>query len=301
MRSTRIALGLSLVGALLLAACGGDDEADAVEVPVTPTVNVGRTTEPLSQLLAEIYGQGMENAGVRVGRKDPVESLDVLHQQLAAGTVQFFPETTVGLLERLGVTDIPATTTDQLAAINEALPAEQSVSGSSSATVTQVVACSTSTIDEFELTDLSGLAEVADEVTLGGTAAFETSAAFGLELLNTSYDTSFAFTASGDTDGDVTAAVAAGDVDCGVMSGLEPTITTLGLLPLTDDLGAAPVDAVVPLWQAVAATPEAVAVVTQIDSLLTPETLRALLVKLEAGESADVLAKAFIASQASSG
>ena len=39
---------------------------------VTPTINVGRTTEPVSQLMAEIYGQGLENAGYRVGRKDPV-------------------------------------------------------------------------------------------------------------------------------------------------------------------------------------------------------------------------------------
>ena len=68
MRSTRSALALTLVGALALAACGGDDETEATVAAVSPTVNVGRTSDPLSQLLAEIYGQGMENAGVRVGR-----------------------------------------------------------------------------------------------------------------------------------------------------------------------------------------------------------------------------------------
>lgn len=299
MRSTRSALALTLVGALALAACGGDDETEATVAPVSPTVNVGRTTDPLSQLLAEIYGQGMENAGVRVGRKDPVADLDALHAALDAGNVQFVPETTVSLLDRLSV-DVPATADEQLVAINDALPAEQSATAIGSATATKVIACSVAAVEANSLKTVTDLAGVAADITLGATSGFESSASFSLADLNTAYEAEFTVTASGETDAEVAAAVAAGDVDCGVISSLEPTITTEGLLPLEDDKAAAPVDAFVPLMQATAATPEVVAVITQLNALVTTEVLRALLVKLETGdETPDVLAKAFLASQSS--
>jgi osmoprotectant transport system substrate-binding protein len=300
-RSTRSALALTLVGALALAACGGDEETEATVAAVSPTVNVGRTSDPLSQLIAEIYGQGMENAGVRVGRKDPVADLDALHAALDAGNVQFIPETTVSLLDRLGV-DVPATTDEQLAAINEALPAEQSVTVVGSATATKVVACSVAAVEANSLKTISDLAGVAADITLGGTTGFESSASFDLADLNTAYEADFTFAASGDTDAEVAAAVVAGDADCGVLSSLEPMITTEGLLSLEDDKAAAPVDAFVPLLQATAATPEVVAVITQLNSLVTTDVLRALLVKLETGDQTpDVLAKAFLASQSSDG
>jgi osmoprotectant transport system substrate-binding protein len=300
-RSTRSAVALMLVGALALAACGDDDNdaTDATAPGLSPTVNVGRTNEPLSVLIAEIYGQGLENAGVRVGRKDPVADLDALHKSLDAGSVQFMAETTVSLLDRLGV-DVPATTDEQLVAINDALPDEQAATAIGSATATKIVACSVAAVEANSLKTVSDLAEVSAEITLGGPAAFESSTSFSLADLNTAYDAEFTLTESVDSDADVAAAVAAGDVDCGVMSSLEPTITTEGLLPLEDDKAAAPIDALVPLMQASAATPEVIAVITQLNSLVTTEVLRALLVKLETGDQTpDVLAKAFLATQSS--
>ena len=40
-----------------------------------------------------------------------------------------------------------------------------------------------------------------------------------------------------------------GEVDCGVVSSLEPTVVTSGLLPLEDDRSAAPIDSIVPVMQ----------------------------------------------------
>jgi osmoprotectant transport system substrate-binding protein len=283
-----------------LAACGGDDGTTVASTPESsPTVNVGRTDDPLSQLMAEIYGQGMENAGVRVGRKDPAADLDALHAALAAGSVQFVPESTVSLLDRLGV-EVPATTDEQLTAINNALPAEQTVSAIASATATQVVVCSVDTVEANSLETVSDLAAVASDITLGGTSGFATSSSFSLADLDAAYEAEFTFVASGDNDADVVGAIADGDADCGVVSSLEPTITTESVLTLADDKSAAPVDALVPLLQARAATPEVLAVITQLNGLLTTEVVRALLVKLETGDqSPDVLAKAFLASQSS--
>lgn len=303
MRSTRTALALSLVGALALAACGGDDEESSTAPLVSPTVNVGRTSDPVVDLLAEIYAQGMENAGVRVGRKDPSTDMDKLYAGLEGGTIQFVPDSTVAVLERYGTDEVPATPADQLTAINAALPAELSASAIGSATRTLVVVCSTEAVEADSLGSISDLATAVPDATIGGTAAFGTeSTSFGLDDLNTAYDAEFQFADSGADDAEVAAAIDRGDVDCGVMSSLEPTIATLGLIPLEDDKAAAPVDSIVPVMQAIAATPEVVAVVTQLNSLLTTDVLRALLVKVEAGDqTVDVIAKAWIASQASDG
>ncbi len=299
MRSTRSTLALVLVGALVLAACGDDETAEEPGSGVSPTVNVGRTDDPLSQLMAEIYSQGMENAGVRVGRKDAAVDLDALYTGLAAGSVQFVPESTVSLLDRLGL-DVPATTDEQLTAINGALAEGQTASAIASATINQAVVCGVSVVESKELTSISDLAQAAADITLGGTAAFESSTSFGLADLNTAYEADFAFVASGDTDADVAAAIVAGEVDCGVLSSIEPAITTDDLIALEDDKSAAPIDSLVPLMAVSAATPEVIAVITQLNSLLTTDVVRALLVKLAAGDqTVDVLAKAFLASQSS--
>jgi len=296
---TRAALALTLVGALALTACGGDDDTEASAGSVAQAVIVGHTVDPLSRLLGEIYGQGMENSGVRVARKDAVADLDAVHAALDAGTLHFVPESTVSLLDRYGV-EVPATVDEQLTAINGALPDGQSVQAITSAVVTKVVVCSPSAIDEFDLATISDLA-AADGATLGGPASFESSPSFSLTDLNTAYEAEFDFTAVGNADADVAAAIVAGDVNCGVMSSLAPEITIDALLALDDDKAAAPQDAILPLLGTPATTPEATAVIGQINSLVTTDVLRALLVKMTVnGDSPEATAKAFLASQASS-
>ena len=299
MTPTRAALALTLVGALALTACGGDDDTEASAGSVAQAVIVGHTVDPLSRLLGEIYGQGMENSGVRVARKDAVADLDAVHAALDAGTLHFVPESTVSLLDRYGV-EAPATVDEQLTAINGALPDGQSVQAITSAVVTKVVVCSPTAIDEFDLATLSDLA-AAGGATLGGPASFESSPSFSLTDLNTAYEAEFDFTAVGNADADVAAAIVAGDVNCGVMSSLAPEITIDALLALDDDKAAAPQDAILPLLGTPATTPEATAVIGQINSLVTTDVLRALLVKMTVnGDSPEATAKAFLASQASS-
>ena len=299
MTPTRAALALTLVGALALTACGGNDDDESSAPVVSPSVTVGHTVDPLSHLLGEIYGQGMENAGVRVARKDGVADLDALHEAFDAGALHLAPESTASLLDRYGL-DAPATVDEQLTAINGALPEGQSVQAVTSASVTAAIVCSADAIEEFGLATISDLAE-ADGATLGGNASFESSSTFSLADLNTAYEAEFAFTAVGTTDADVAAAISAGEVSCGVMSSLTPEITIDALLALDDDKAAAPQDAILPLLGTNATTPEATAVIGQINSLVTTDVLRALLVKMTVnGDSPEETAKAFLASQASS-
>ena len=104
------------------------------------------------------------------------------------------------------------------------------------------------------------------------------------------------------TDAVIADAVAKKSFDCVVAPGITPDITLQGLLPLTDDKTALPVDMVVPLLAIDASQPELVSMLTTINASLTTDVVRALLVKVGNGTNTyDTAAKAFLASLSSNG
>jgi osmoprotectant transport system substrate-binding protein len=292
--SLRPVLALSLAGALVLSACGSDDDAGADDVVATPTINVGRTTEPISQLMAEIYGQGLENSGYRIGRKDPVADQDELIARLESDGVQLATDSTASMLTHLEAETISTDVTEQMTAMREALPDTLVVFEPAAIDNRLVVACSTGSIDELSLATISDLA--ASEATLGATAAFEDAASGGLAALNEAYAAELTITPSDDP----AAAVVDGTVDCGVLPGLDPSIIADGLIVLEDDKSFAVPDQIMPVMTAAAGTADVQAVLDTINATLTTEVIRSLLVKAEVGgESYDLLAKQYLASVAS--
>jgi osmoprotectant transport system substrate-binding protein len=295
--SIRPVLALSLAGALVLSACGGDDDEGTPDVVVaSPTINVGRTTDSTSQLLAEIYGQGLENSGYRVGRKDAVADRAATLAGLEAGTVQFVPEFSSSLLAEVAdATTAGAATSidDQLTALRAELPATLAVFDPAEVDNGIVVVCSGAAIEEFSLSAISDLADA--DVTLGGAAAFEDATAGGLAALNAAYETDLAITVVDD----VAAAISTGTVDCGALPALTPGIVVNGLITLEDDKSFAPADKLVPLMTIEAGQPDVLTVVQTINATLTTDVVRSLLVKVELGaESIDLIAKQFLASVA---
>ena len=66
-------LKLSLVTVVFLAACG-DSDASSDTVALKPKITISSTTDPVSEMIAEIYGQALEKAQFRVARKKPFET-----------------------------------------------------------------------------------------------------------------------------------------------------------------------------------------------------------------------------------
>jgi len=298
--SIRPVLALSLAGALVLSACGDDDDSSDASVFVTPTINVGRTTEPVSQLMAEIYGQGLENAGYRIGRKDPVADQAATMAGLQAGTLQIVPEFSGALLSYLaanGGTGSDATAIDeQMTALREQLPDTLTAFEPANVDDGALVVCSAAAIDEFSLTTIGDLADA--DVTLGSTPEFADTAVGGLAALNTTYGTELTVT---ETD-DVAAAILDGTVDCGVLDALTTSIVLDGLIVLEDDKGFAAANALVPVMTVDAGQADVQAVVDAVNASLTTDVVRSLLVKVESGEqSYDIVAKQFLASVAEQG
>lgn len=299
MTSLRSVFALSLGGVLLLTACGSD-AATSDTVPAPATINVISSGAPLSQLVGELYGQALENAGFRIGRKNAVADEAAAYAAVQSGKAQLTAETTAVLLARVdpSLTEIPVKVEDQTTAINAKLDTTMAANPTSSVDAGLVVACTAAAVDEYTLTDLSSLAKVADKVTLGIPDGFDTATPIGLGTITTAYDTSFPTTITVAADG-ITDAVDKKSFDCVVASGLTPAITISGLLPLTDDKTALPADIVVPLLGIAESTPELVSLLTSLNAKLTTEVVRALLVKVEGGNgSYDTVAKAFLASLA---
>jgi osmoprotectant transport system substrate-binding protein len=302
LKSLRPAIALTVFGALALAACGGSDSSSATTVLSRPTINVAHTGDPVSELLAEIYGQGLETAGYRVGRKDPSADRSATMAALEADSAQLVPEMSATLLaylsDKAGTENTATTIDDQLTALKTALPATLTPGPVTGAEGTTVVACSQAAVAAHSLKTVSDLAGAVADVTLGGSADFESATSFGLDALNTAYAVTFTFTPVADDQ--VSAKLSDGTIDCAVVPETLAAITVDGLLTLDDDKNVFPLDVAFPLMTAAAATPDVVAVLTQLNTPLTTDVLRALLVKVAVGDqSYDVIAKQFLASQSS--
>jgi osmoprotectant transport system substrate-binding protein len=297
--SIRPVLALTLAGALALSACGSDDDGGDDAVVISAEINVGRTSDPLSQLMAEIYGQGLENAGYRVGRKDPVADDAALVAGLEADSVQFMPASTKGLLEYFAgnggtASDAPLVA-DQLVALRDELPDTLTLFEPANVSNGIVIACSAAAIDEFTLATVSDLV-AATGVTLGGSDDFAAGTPGGIDALNTAYTSELTVTSVDD----VGAAITDGTVDCGALTELSTAIVTEGLIVLDDDLGFASDDSLVPLMTLAAGQADVQSVVDAINATLTTDIVRSLLVKVELNaDSYDVIAKQFLATQAS--
>lgn len=309
MKTTRSLSTLALTAALVLSACGGSDSASDTTAAVTnPTINVGHTAEPISELLAEVYGQALETAGFRVGRKDAAPDRAATNAGLESGSLQLVPEESGPLLASLGAEspsgdatstsdttatgDTIGTTASlpgevQVAAMNAALPNSLTVNGAASAVTTPTVACTTAAVEAHSLTDLSSLAAAAADVQLGVPADFD------IETLAEAYGATFTTTAVDEQD--AADAVAAG-TDCVIVPAVSPVVVIAGLLALDDDLQAIPVSVVAPVTAVSVSTPVMINVLAQVNNALTTDVLRALLVKAADGTvSYDLVARQFLA------
>jgi len=298
-------LGTVLAVALLAGACGDDDDSSSDTVPIAARLDVAGASDTASQIVAEIYSQALENSGLRVGRKAAMSRTDAL-ADLGANTLQVYPDFLHSLLTELASADggtVPSgqeTTDVQIATVNEILDDTISVGDPSPADNGQIIACSATAVDEHEpLTTLTELFDKAAEVTLGGPADFETAAPWGLAGFAAD-DVEFEEYVPLEDDA-IGAAISDGSIDCAVLPGLSSTIVEEALIVLGDESTLAPEDVLVPLVATPALTPDVTALLSQVDTLLTTEVLRALVVKVEVGgEAVEQVAKNFIASQASS-
>ncbi|GHC94498.1 glycine/betaine ABC transporter substrate-binding protein [Nocardiopsis terrae] len=184
-------IGLPLV--VLLSACGGSDpfEEDGGGDGGSGAVVIGSADFPESSLLAELYGRAMAAEGVEVEYQLNIGSREVYYSQIESGNLSVFPEYNGATLAYLDEGAPTADSEETNALVEEALPAGLEILDSSSAENKDSVTVTREVADEYDLTTLADLADVADELVLGGPPEFETRHQ-GVEGLESVYGVEFA-------------------------------------------------------------------------------------------------------------
>ena len=195
--------------------------------------------------------------------------------------------------ERLSGRSVP----EQLIAINEALVPALFANRAGLAENKTVIACTTETMAAHEasvFTSLTDLAALAPDIRLGGSAAFMADELVGYPALQAIYGGEFKELVTIAADG-FAAALADGDVDCLALNSLDPLITTERLSLLSDGLHMSPGNGVVALVAVTVQTPDLLATLDALISVLTSERLNQMLNEVVTnGTDPNIVANAFV-------
>jgi osmoprotectant transport system substrate-binding protein len=258
MRTNRtFVLGAALL-ALVVSACSpGEDEspdasagAGGSQAADLPTLTIGSAGFWESAVVAEIYAQALEDAGFTVERQLEQGARDVTHPALVDGQIDLMPEYIGGYLAVTYGGEPTPDIDESLAALREELEADGLVAFEATpGTDADGFAVRQETADEFDLTTMSDLAEVADQLTWGVAqeCGENPNCGPGLERV---YGIDFA-SLDVETLGACSTAIAealnASNIDVAQVCTTQPEIAGFNLVLLEDDGGLAPAQNIVPV------------------------------------------------------
>ncbi|GAA3629050.1 ABC transporter substrate-binding protein [Microbacterium awajiense] len=287
------ALAAGAVLALTACSSGGDPlEPDAGDTGDTgdtgSVIVVGSQAYYSNEIIAEIYAQALENAGIEVERQFNIGQRDAYIPALESGEVNLFPEYSGNLLQYFDPETEARTADDVYAALGDALPEGLVVLDQSDATDQDSYTVTAAFADEWSLTTIADLANVTEPLTLGGPPELA-ERPYGPQGLLDVYGIEVGFSATGDT---TVEDLVAGTVNVANVYTADPRIQTQDLVVLDDPEGLFLASNVVPVVSADIAD-EIADVINAVSVALTPEGLVALNVMSTEDEmsSADIAAQ----------
>jgi osmoprotectant transport system substrate-binding protein len=243
-RTTTVLTGLTAALSLTLSACGSDSEDPMAEGSEGSgggdTVVVGSANFSESALLAEIYAGALEADGVTVDTKLNIGSREVYIKAIedggANGGIDVVPEYT-GVLRDHFAGDTEVTASDSQGVYDElldVLPDGLVVGDFSQAQDKDAVVVTQETAEEFSLTEIGDLADVAGDLTLGGPPEWKNRQT-GLPGLEEVYGVEFGEFTETDAGGPLTLkALTQGRIDAGNLFTTNPQIPANDLVVLED-------------------------------------------------------------------
>jgi osmoprotectant transport system substrate-binding protein len=233
--------GITVVATLvavstITAACSGSGPGGAAHDARAIVVGVsGGFAE--NQLVAEMYAQVLEGAGYTVERQLDLRSREVSQGALESGQIDVKPEYLSSLLLFLDPNaEASIDPADVARQVGERLrPRGIAVLTPSPAQDTNVFVANAETARELDLTTMSSLADVADQLTVGAPPECPLRP-FCLPGLRDVYGIVFWDFEPLDAGGPQTvAALKSGEVQIGLMFSTDPSIAANGFVPLLDD------------------------------------------------------------------
>lgn len=263
-----------------------------------PKITISSTTEPVSEMMAEIYGQALEKAEFRVARRTAFGTPAELLEAMSKGEVQLTGITTQGLLELLSdeagtSAAVPNTTSAQGDAITRALPTNLKLGVPTTAEDKDVVFCSTTFTDANTVVTLTDLGTKPGVATLAAPEGFDAATPLGAAALKDIYEVEFKSIVPTTID-KVVEAVTSGTADCGLGRSADPALSVTTLTVLQDDKTLVPNNVYLPLMSVDAGTSDVLSVLDGVSARLTTGALRSLMARLNVeGASPEIVALEF--------
>jgi len=290
------ALAALLVSATLVAACGSTSSSGGSTSK--GTITVGGFNFPESTILAYIYGESLAHAGYTVNYKVLLGSREIVAPALESGQIDLYPGYAATDLEYYNKGageasgDVAATT----AKLNSHLSTLNLQALTPSSAVDQnAFAVTKNTASKYNLTKLSDLAAVGNQLVLGAGPECPTRP-FCEPGLESTYGIHFKDFKALDTDGPLTrAAFANGTIQVGLVFSSDADLTSLNLVVLQDDKHLENADNVVPIIRNAAATADVTSILNKVDAGLNTADLVSMNGQVELQHmDGDVVAKAYL-------
>jgi osmoprotectant transport system substrate-binding protein len=275
-----MALKKALAGAagvgLLLASCS------STQTPEQMTVAAFDFNE--NRFIAEVYALVLENAGIEVERSYTFADRKATSAAFGDGLFELVPEYLGSATESANLAingeEAQEIATGDVAATAAAFqtllePFDVVVGEPAQADNELEFAVRAEFSEEQQVTSLSELATVAEELAFGGPPACET-ARFCLPGLKEVYGLEFASFTPLDTGGPNTLnALEVGDIDVAMVFDTDPAVDQRGFVVLEDDRDLQVTGNIVPLLASEAASDEVLELLASVGALLTTDELRA--------------------------
>jgi osmoprotectant transport system substrate-binding protein len=275
----RIRLGSAAVAAclaLLLAACGGDDEG--TQPNEQSSVTVGSTNFSEQLILAQMYAAVLEKAGVEVEVRPNLGAREVVFPALEKGEIDLLPEYNGSVLSFLK-TDATETTADEVnTALTPLLEGKSLVAlEQSPAEDKDGLAVTKETADQYGLAKVSDLKGKAGQLVIGGPPELETRPA-GIPGLKKVYGIEdFKEFKALDAGGPLTtSALNKGDIDVGRVFTTQGAISDNGWVLLEEDKPLQPAQNIVPIGRKDAMTEQVTSALNALAPKITTEELTKL-------------------------
>ncbi|MFV0407944.1 MAG: ABC transporter substrate-binding protein [Propioniciclava sp.] len=289
-RSPLLTLGAVALGTAL--ALTGCSSSNPLEAPTSDgsagsadAIVVGSQAYYSNEIIAEIYAQALEKAGIEVERKFQIGQRDAYIPALESGEVDLFPEYTGNLLQFFDPETAARTSADVYAALPGALPEGLEVLDQSTATDQDSYTVTAEFAGKYGLASIGDLAGVTEPLTLGGPPELA-ERPYGPSGLKDVYGVDVAFSGTGST---TVEDLVVGTINIANVYTADPQIQTRDLVVLEDPEGLFLASNVVPVVSSEVAD-EVADVINAVSAALTPEGLVALNVQSTQDErsSADI-------------
>jgi len=290
-------LTVAAVVAVVAAACGGSPSPSGGSSS-KGTINIAGFDFAESSILAEMYGQALVHNGYTVNYKLRLGKREVVAPALKAGQIDLYPGYAATDLEYYNSGageasgDVTATTQKLNARLN---PLGLEALTPSPAVDQNAFAVTKATQQKYNLSKLSDLAAIGDQLVLGGPPECA-KRPFCQPGLEKTYGIHFKSFKSLDTDCALTrAAFANNTIQVGLVFSSDSDLNKLGLVVLEDDKHLENADNVVPIIRQKVATADVKAILDKVDANLTTAQLITLNGQVELNhQDADAVARAFL-------